>query len=40
MLSRNTRTKAPTTIILGDSILKNMNEIPFQSLQNLRNTLL
>lgn len=40
MSNRNTKTKAPSTVILGDSILKMYMEIPFQRLQNLRNTLL
>ena len=35
-----TKTKAPTTVILGDSILKMYTDIPFHRLQNLRSTLL
>ena len=40
MSNRNTKTKAPTTVILGDSILKMYMEITFQRLQNLRSKLL
>ena len=39
MLYRNTKTKAPTTVTLGDTILKMNIEIPSQWLRNLRNKL-
>ena len=40
MSNRNTKTKAPRAVILGDSILKNVYGISFQRLQILRTTLL